>query len=83
MTGVTGAYSYAFDELDTSLTEVKEILKSGSITNDELRGVQSEIDRISFSLKQVNKHSLITLINAFSFLENLPSFIFWIQISYL
>ena len=53
MTGVTGAYSYAFDELETMLTEVKEILKSGSITNDELRGVQSEIDRISFSLKQV------------------------------
>lgn len=52
MTGVTGAYSYAFDELETMLTEVKEILKSGSITNDELRGVQSEIDRISFSLKQ-------------------------------
>ena len=54
MTGVTGAYSYAFEELEMMLTEVKEILKSGSITNDELRGVRSEIDRISFSLKQVN-----------------------------
>ena len=53
MAGVTGVYSYAFDELETMLTEVKEILKSGSITNDELRGVRSEIDRISFSLKQV------------------------------
>ena len=54
MAGVTGVYSYAFDELETMLTEVKEILKSGSITNDELRGVRSEIDRISFSLKQVH-----------------------------
>ena len=52
-TGVTGIYSYAFDELETMLDEVKEILKSGSITNDELRGVRSEIDRISISLKQV------------------------------
>ena len=59
MAGVTGVYSYAFDELETMLTEVKEILKSGSITNDELRGVRSEIDRISFSLKQVRTPLII------------------------
>ena len=61
MTGVTGAYSYKFDELETMMTEVKEILKSGSITNDELRGVQAEIDRISYSLSQVYK--LVKIIN--------------------
>ena len=47
-TGVTGQYykSY-FDEMETKLAEVKEILAGASISNEELAAVQNEIDQIS------------------------------------
>jgi uncharacterized coiled-coil DUF342 family protein len=48
---VTGAYTHSFEQLETMLDEVKEILKSASISNEELRGVQSEIDKISNALQ--------------------------------
>ena len=50
MTGVTGAYTHSFEQLEDKLEEINKILKSSSVTNDELRGVQHEIDKISTSL---------------------------------
>ncbi len=50
VTGVTGAYTHSFEQLEDKLEEINKILKSSSVTNDELRGVQHEIDKISTSL---------------------------------
>ncbi len=47
MTGTTGAYTRVFEEMEAKLREIKEILDSASISNDELVGVQSDIDKIS------------------------------------
>ena len=47
MTGTTGAYTRVFEEMEAKLKEIKEILESASISNDELVGVQSDIDKIS------------------------------------
>ena len=47
-TGVTGTYYKShFDEMETKLAEVKEILAGASISNEELAAVQTEIDQIS------------------------------------
>ena len=51
VTGVTGAYTHSFEDLESKLDEVKEILKSASVSNDELLGVQAEIDKISNALR--------------------------------
>ena len=47
VTGTTGAYTRVFEEMEAKLKEIKEILESASISNDELVGVQNEIDKIS------------------------------------
>ena len=51
VTGVTGAYTRDFEAMEEKLSEIKEILNSASISNDELIGVQAEINRISNALK--------------------------------
>ena len=47
MTGATGAYTRIFEEMESKLREIKDILKSASISNDELIAVQNDIDQIS------------------------------------
>ena len=46
-TGTTGAYTRVFEEMEAKLKEIKDILDSASISNDELVGVQKDIDKIS------------------------------------
>ena len=52
VTGTTGAYTRVFEEMEAKLKEIKEILESASISNDELVGVQSDIDKISSVLTE-------------------------------
>ncbi|CAB4063912.1 LAMB1 [Lepeophtheirus salmonis] len=41
VTGVTGAYTRAFEDMEGKLGQVKDILRSASVSNDELLGVSS------------------------------------------
>ena len=52
VTGTTGAYTRVFEEMEAKLREIKEILESASISNDELVGVQSDIDKIASVLTE-------------------------------
>ncbi len=38
VTGVAGAYTRSFEDMETKLQEVRDILRSASISNDELIG---------------------------------------------
>ncbi|XP_040566371.1 laminin subunit beta-1 isoform X1 [Lepeophtheirus salmonis] len=51
VTGVTGAYTRAFEDMEGKLGQVKDILRSASVSNDELLGVHREIDGIDAALK--------------------------------
>lgn len=56
ITGVTGAYTRDFVEMEDTLREVKGILTSASVSNDELIGVQADIDRINVALQGTNQN---------------------------
>ena len=45
--GAAGAYTTKFKQLDKELEEIREILRSASITQDELLDLQQKIDVIS------------------------------------
>ncbi|QQP36583.1 Uncharacterized protein FKW44_021730 [Caligus rogercresseyi] len=51
VTGVTGGFSRVFEDMEDKLGQVKDILRSASVSNDELLGVQREIDGIDAALK--------------------------------
>lgn len=51
VTGSTGAYHVAFEVMEKKLNEVKGILKSSSISNQEIAGVQQDIDQINEQLQ--------------------------------
>ncbi len=54
-TGATGAYTRVFEEMEAKLAEIKNILNSASISNEELMGVQGEIDQISEVLTETTQ----------------------------
>eukprot|EP00094_Tigriopus_californicus_P009037 TCALIF_08711-PA protein Name:"Similar to LanB1 Laminin subunit beta-1 (Drosophila melanogaster)" AED:0.08 eAED:0.08 QI:0/0.86/0.81/1/0.86/0.87/16/623/1807 len=56
ITGVTGAYTRDFVDMEDTLREVKGILTSASVSNDELIGVQADIDRINVALQGTNQN---------------------------
>ena len=45
--GAAGAYTSKFKQLDKELEEIREILRSASITQDELLDLQRKIDIVS------------------------------------
>ena len=45
--GAAGAYTSKFKQLDKELEEIREILRSASITQDELLDLQRKIDVVS------------------------------------
>jgi len=60
VTGSTGAYHVAFEVMEKRLNDVKDILQSSSISNQEIAGVQQDIDQINSKL-QGTSQSLETL----------------------
>ncbi len=56
VTGVAGAYTRSFEDMEGKLEQVRKILRSASISQDELAGVQAEINRISNALRDTTQN---------------------------
>ena len=52
ITGATGAYSAAFEAMEKQLVDIKRILDSATISNDDLVYVQSRINETDFKLDE-------------------------------
>ena len=52
ITGATGAYSAAFEAMEKQLVDIKRILDSATISNDDLVYVQSRINETDIKLDQ-------------------------------
>ena len=55
VTGSTGAYSSVFEDMEKKLTEIRTILDSASISNDELVAVQGDINQTAAVLSDTTR----------------------------
>jgi laminin beta 1 len=51
VTGAAGAYTRSFENMESNIEEVKGILGRASISNDELAGLQKDIDETGDKLR--------------------------------